>query len=323
MAVVFVDAGKVQMRSDQEGPGVRDPHWRDTKVACLATYPEVEHETDPQPEPPPLFLDPPRVLRLCAELTRVRSGEPPPRAVRSGTRAKVATGASERAQPRPVMRTTVATLGDCEAFGWRVSAEAQKRGFYGAEKGAVVGDGGNWIGPLGDLHFPGWVQILDFLHLLANFYAAAEAAWPHAAGRRWDLYTKLIHAAWKGDVPELSRLLDHQQERIGPPPQDVSENDRRARLQRARHYVQTNKERMLYPSFRRMGLPMTSSLVESLIKQLNQRVKGTEKFWGEAGAEAILQVRAAYLSEDNRADEHFAHRPLPRAARRGSLRTVA
>ena len=45
-----------------------------------------------------------------------------------------------------------------EPFGWMVGAEAMKRGFYQAAKKAIVGDGGNWIGPLGDLHFPGWEQ---------------------------------------------------------------------------------------------------------------------------------------------------------------------
>jgi hypothetical protein len=36
--------------------------------------------------------------------------------------------------------------------------------------------------------------------------------------------------------------------------------------------------------------------VESLIKEINYRVKGTEKFWDNPeGAEAILQLRAAVL----------------------------
>ena len=37
---------------------------------------------------------------------------------------------------------------------------------------------------------------------------------------------------------------------------------------------------------------MTTATVESLIKEVNYRVKGTEKFWDNPeGAEAILQVR--------------------------------
>ena len=44
--------------------------------------------------------------------------------------------------------------------------------------------------------------------------------------------------------------------------------------------------------------------------EFNARVKGPEKFWNRpAGAEAILQVRAAVLSEDDRLAHHFAQRP--------------
>ncbi len=40
-----------------------------------------------------------------------------------------------------------------------------------------------------------------------------------------------------------------------------------------------------------------TSAVDSAIKMMNKRVKGSEKFWSEPGAEAILQLRADYLSE--------------------------
>lgn len=50
---------------------------------------------------------------------------------------------------------------------------------------AIVGDGGNWIGPLADLHFPGFVQVLDFLHLLVHLYAAATAAYRGKAKAAW------------------------------------------------------------------------------------------------------------------------------------------
>ena len=66
---------------------------------------------------------------------------------------------------------------------------------------------------------------------------------------------------------------------------------------------------MDYALYRREGLPLTSALVESLIKQFNYRVKGTEKFWLAGGAEAVLQSRAAYLSGDDRATRFFDHRP--------------
>jgi len=86
-------------------------------------------------------------------------------------------------------------------------------------------------------------------------------------------------------------------------------------------YLENNAERMKYAEYRRAGLPITSAPVESLIKQVNQRVKGTEKFWLEGGAESVLQSRAAYLSEDDRAEQFYQRRPRGRAV--GQRRRVA
>jgi hypothetical protein len=53
---------------------------------------------------------------------------------------------------------------------------------------------------------------------------------------------------------------------------------------------------MKYAQYRKLGLPITSSHVESTIKQINRRVKGTEKFWDQ-GAEPLLVLAADHLSE--------------------------
>lgn len=51
-------------------------------------------------------------------------------------------------------------------------------------------------------------------------------------------------------------------------------------------------------------------MIESLIKEINYRVKGTEKFWNRPeGAEQILQVRAAALGDDDRLSEWILNRP--------------
>ena len=54
---------------------------------------------------------------------------------------------------------------------------------------------------------------------------------------------------------------------------------------------------MDYPRYRCLGLPISSAPVESTIKQLNRRVKGSEKFWSEGGSESVLQLRADQLSD--------------------------
>jgi len=110
-------------------------------------------------------------------------------------------------------------------------------------------------------------------------------------------------------VSEVLIELDHEQERLGRVPEDAAAADPRVVLERVRGYRRNNVDRMKYPEYRRRGLPVTSSWVESLIEEINYRVKGTEKFWNESGAESVLQVRAAVLSEDDRLAKHLDARP--------------
>jgi hypothetical protein len=89
---------------------------------------------------------------------------------------------------------------------------------------------------------------------------------------------------------------------------------RKETVQETLTYVLNNRERMDYPEYRRLGLPVSSALVESTIKQINRRIKGSEKFWLEGGAEALLQLRAAQLSEDDRWKENWSRRRKHRRA---------
>ena len=59
--------------------------------------------------------------------------------------------------------------------------------------------------------------------------------------------------------------------------------------------------------------------MESTIKQVNRRIKGSEKFWLKGGAEAVLQVRAAYLSQDDR-PRRLWDQPRPYARSVGAKR---
>jgi cob(I)alamin adenosyltransferase len=44
-----------------------------------------------------------------------------------------------------------------------------------------------------------------------------------------------------------------------------------------------------------LGLAISSAPVESTIKQVNHRLKGSEKFWLSGGAEAVVQVPEAII----------------------------
>ncbi|MBU0616703.1 MAG: hypothetical protein KKI02_03200 [Planctomycetes bacterium] len=321
VAAIHLDAGKVQMRAEDGKPGVRDPHWSDTKVGCLLTYAAPSGHADPQPKPPKAFLDPPRVMRLCQEIRQVRS-DPSTRPTAARTRAKPAVEAVIE-KPQRLVRTAVATMQRTESFGWMVATEAMARGFYEAESRAIIGDGGNWIEPLGQMHFPGWVQILDFLHLLVHLYAAATAAYRGQGKLAWRLYERMLRSAWAGKVALVLGDLKEQAQRLGQPAPQARDDDPRKIVAKTLAYVQKNADRMDYPKYRREGLPVTSAAVESLIKQFNQRVKGTEKFWLTGGAEAVLQVRAAYLSDDGRGEEFHQYRPRGHAVGRNRLQPAA
>lgn len=325
VAAIHLDAGKIRLRADDGCAGVREPHWADTKVACLQTYTPLPCEQDPQPDPPAIFLDPPRVMRLCQEMEQVRGSPATCPTAPKADRPLIAEAVVER--PQRLVRTAVATMQGTEGFGWMVAAEAMRRGFYQALRRAVVGDGGNWIEPLGQMHFPGWEQVLDFLHLLVHLYAAATAAYreqgSRGAFRAWRLYERMLRAAWAGHVPQVQAMLREHLERLGPSPERARADHPTKVVSGVLEYVTDNAARMDYPRYRCQGLPVTSTIVESLIKQFNKRVKGTEKFWLHGGAEAILQGRAAYLSEDGRDQAFHAHRSRGRAAGQNRLRLIA
>ena len=79
-------------------------------------------------------------------------------------------------------------------------------------------------------------------------------------------------------LPELRR----HQNRLGSPPPDADATDPRQILAETIGYSENNACRMKYPRYRREGLPITSAHMESFVKELNYRVKSTEKFWNES-----------------------------------------
>ena len=91
--------------------------------------------------------------------------------------------------------------------------------------------------------------------------------------------------------------LRARQGELGQPEKNEAEDSPRCKVADALCYLENQRSRMRYDEYRREGLPITSSHIESTIKQINRRVKGTEKFWSSGGADALLQLAADYLSD--------------------------
>jgi hypothetical protein len=221
-----------------------------------------------------------------------------------------------------VVRTVLASLADSDTFGWQVAAEVHRRGLHTAARKACVCDGQkyNWSIYLMHLGMLGFLAVLDVMHLVVYLYAAASAAEGRGTEAAWALYEQWLRWAWAGQVQRLLRGLQAVGERLGRPPRTAKEEDPRKVVWEAIGYVENNRDKMDYPRYRKLGLPISSAPVESTIKQVNRRLKGTEKFWLEGGGEALAQIRAAYLSEDGRADRYWAEpRPRGRAVGAGRL----
>jgi hypothetical protein len=330
VSAVMLDGGRAQTRADENPPGVHEPGWKETKVACCLTLSSATSSQDPQPEPPKQFLDPPRVAKLVQQIKArggkaTRGKEQDDKKPRKTAKSKRPKRRRKVRRVKKLVRTTIATMADSEKFGWQVAAEVHRRGLDLAGRKACVCDGqkSNWS--IFEMHLAGsgFIAILDFLHLLVYLYAAAHAAMGKGVAqsfKAWQLYERWLRMAWSGRAEELVAELISEAEKLGAPPEEADEQDPRKILAEAVTYVTNNQERMDYPSYRKLGLPISSAPVESVIKQFNRRVKGSEKFWLKGGVEAVLQVRAAYLSEDGRAERYWARpRPYRRAAGHGAL----
>ena len=309
LAAVFVDGGRVQLRDEDQGPGVHGERWAEDKIARLQTMTSATHAVDPCPELPRCYRQPILHGPVSSEtssgfvdwLERPAPAEEP-----------------ARWQPTPRIRTCVATMEPLEDFRWMVQAEAKRRHFFTATKRAFVADGsqGNWT--LWQRHFPDFIPILDFVHAAEYLHAAGKAIGSPTHGADW------TQALWQGRsadvIAELRTALDAR----GVGTETLDDQHEWHDLQRAWTYLSNASDKLDYPRYRREGLPTTSSLIESQVKEFNGRLKGSEKFWHESNAEAMLELVSRSLCEDGPTlADYFATRPTSPFRRAASIATAA
>ena len=308
LAVVQMDGGRLQIldRGAAAAAATSDAsssHWREDKVGLLATMTSAVSTTDPCPKVPDHFVDPLRILKLAREIKGATgvTEEDVPAAEQTAPPAETLSTAPELQQ-----RSVVATRGDAHQFGAMLTQAAWARGFYGAARRAFVCDGSSTNWGVWERHFSNFTPIVDFIHALTYVFAAAMAGRSFPAG--WAAYSEWIQLLWAGQIEPIIAALAQRQVELGPLTEDEPDTSPRNRVAETLGYLQNQKQRMRYGDYRTQGLPITSSHIESTIKRINQRVKGSEKFWSEAGAEAILQLRADTLSETEPLTEFWERR---------------
>jgi hypothetical protein len=299
---VMADGGRIQIRKRKGPPADKNEqpkgHWRESLVGCCLSMTSDEHAVDPCPTIPKTFVDSKRMGDLSREIKGFSgcpevAEEPPEKSP------------DDRAgRPETLVKSVVATRAGQEAFGRRLVATAHARGFHAARRKAFVADGAasNWT--IHRKHFSHYTPILDFTHAICYVYAAAMAG--RTCHTAWHDYTCWAQWLWEGALDPLITAVQTRFEQLGAPP-DGDETSPAAIVARTLGYLKNQRTRMKYAEYRKLGLPITSSHIESTIKQINRRVKGTEKFWDQ-GAEPLLQLAADHISETNDLDRFWKRR---------------
>ncbi len=322
VAVAQGDGGRVQVRDDlwgEEKPaGKKHRWWRETQAGVLQTYQSEASDVDPTPEVPEALRDPLWIVPKLNEIHRQHAcvgqsseaeSDAPQDQQNLSQSTTDPTGTAKASPPKrdsaarwsggdPLVKTIVATRRGYQHLGLALASEAYHRGFNRAKFKAFMGDGlkVNWS--LWAKYFSHYTPIVDIMHALSYVYCAAIAS----QGRiedGWTLYLQWLQWIWSGRVDLVIVAL----KRLAAEQDDVAEPVRRAIT-----YLSNNAERMKYDQYRRDGLPITTSAVESAQKQINERIKGTEKFWRDESLEPLLQLKADDLSETYDRDAFWTRR---------------
>lgn len=266
--------------------------WCEYKAGILLSMTSKVHALDPCPELPATFADPAKMRKIAREI----KGFTHESAVSTTAEEEAGPDFKERGgRPETLVKSVVATSGDVQAFGPLLAQAAYERGFHAAARKAFVADGSSTNWGVWRRYFSHYTPILDFVHALMYVYAAAMAG--RVANEGWSFYGDWSQWLWKGEVDRLLAALEQRQQELGVPEKKETGTPR-AQLASSLGYLTNQRERMKYPEYRKQGLPLTSSPIESTIKQINRRIKGTEKFWSD-GADPMLHLVADRLSQTN------------------------
>jgi hypothetical protein len=311
LVCVQVDGGRLQIRDrnaevDSEGDAqnIHDDEapttfWRESKVGTLLKMTGKTYPQDPCPEIPSIFIDAERIRRLAREIKGFSAdggevAQPIAPEQTTNDQPLISDQEHESVRPKPLVRSVVATSQRIAEFSQRLVGQAYQRGFMAAKRKAFVCDGlaCNWT--LHEKHFSRFTPILDFVHAACYVYHAAIEGQPNELS--WQRYCQWIKLLWSGQPEQLLQQMKARQSEIGKPQENEKETSVKTLLNDAIRYITNQQSRMKYAEYRRDGLPISSAYIESTIKQVNRRVKGTEKFWS-TNADPILQLRADAISE--------------------------
>ena len=189
-------------------------------------------------------------------------------------------------------REYVATLESVHQFRTQLNQHYAQEVGEAPHQVVFLGDGAPWIWAMAALLFPKAIEILDFYHVSEYVWQVARQAWPTDQQRQdeWveQQKTALKQSQWRTVLADVARL----------PPTSEGLSDAVRALE---SYLRNNQTRIDYQRYRQLGLMIGSGVVESSNRRIvTQRLKQSGMFWSKRGAQAVMTLRAAYLSDSER-----------------------
>ena len=183
-------------------------------------------------------------------------------------------------------------------FGWRIYAEAVRRGFFEALRVVILTDGAQWIKTTVEDHFPDAIHIIDLYHVREHLMALCRLLFDRNLKRlnrnkdRWWDYL---------DDGDIEKIIEEAKKFL--PKDTTAAKDARQQI----GYFEKNMARMLYKEFKEKGLFLGSGVIEAGCKSVvGQRLKQSGMEWSLRGADAIIALRC--MEKSGRTEDYWEQR---------------
>jgi transposase-like protein len=189
-----------------------------------------------------------------------------------------------RPQRDPDSTTYVGAIEPSTLFGWRIYAEALRRGLEQAQTVLVLTDGARYNHTIVQTHFPQAVHIVDLFHAYEHLTAIAQTLWgPEAkAPKSWRDWLEA------GDIRRLLRQIGKRLPTSG--------QSKKSMLKQL-GYFENNAPQMRYAEYREKKFFVGSGVVEAGCRTvIGERLKQSGMRWSVHGANAIIALRCCILS---------------------------
>lgn len=152
-----------------------------------------------------------------------------------------------------------------------------------------LGDGAKWLWDGVDEYYPNSIRILDFFHV-------TEYVWEVAREGFVDNLEK--QSVWVSK--QILKLKESKHDDLDFSTFDNNTYKLNEKIHNLKRYLKNHENMIDYKTYLDKGYMIGSGVVESSNKKVvTQRLKQSGMFWSSKGANAVMFIRAMYLSSSN------------------------